>query len=63
MGLTDLELNSNKLTGIVPPLPFAQYSDGCYLDSPDYCTEPECNHFKCPLPPNSDKCFSVHCKS
>jgi Leucine-rich repeat (LRR) protein len=68
--LTSLYLVGNQLTGLVPPLPFEQYTDGdagdCTLDS-DGCNEPDCNHFKCPLPATSDKCKSgasagVHCK-
>jgi Leucine-rich repeat (LRR) protein len=64
--LTYLYLYGNKLTGIVPPLPFEQYNGSCALDRPGYCTEPDCNHFKCPLPTNSDQCKDppwggVHC--
>jgi hypothetical protein len=59
--LIGLGLNDNALTGLVPPLPFKQYSGGCALDLPDDCTEPNCNHFKCPLPAGSEQC-SVHCK-
>jgi Leucine-rich repeat (LRR) protein len=59
--LTELFLDCNKLTGIVPSLPFEQYGTVCALDIL------EGNHFKCPLPPNSDKCLygagaGVHCK-
>jgi hypothetical protein len=54
--LTYLALGLNKLTGIIPPLPFAQYTVSCCLDWHSICTEPYCNHFKCPLPPNSDQC-------
>jgi hypothetical protein len=50
-------LAQNKLTGPVPPLPFAQYTFVCVLDagagSPDL---PNHNRFACPLPPNSDQC-------
>jgi hypothetical protein len=72
--LTYLDLHDNALTGLVPPLPFKQYGgigsctpdipgDGiCCLDSPGQCTEPNCNHFKCPLPAGSEQCDSVHCK-
>jgi hypothetical protein len=71
----------NKLTGVVPPLPFAQYCGDerthppfctCHLDAPVNsgcaCTEPQCNHFSCPLPANSEKCtwasgeVGVQCK-
>jgi hypothetical protein len=63
-------LFSNQLTGIVPPLPFEQYAkDGCTLDDIYWCEEPNCNHFKCPLPANSYECRTlgnsqagVHCK-
>jgi hypothetical protein len=81
--LTRLYLAQNKLTGRVPPLPFEQYNGGetggteCWLNAPSglepnpnpyACTEPECNHFSCPLPANSNKCkyfggdAGVHCK-
>ena len=72
--LTYLGLAGNALTGLVPPLPFKQYKDqygdgDCFLDNPDYCTEPNCNHFKCPLPAGSEQCkdyygrmHSVQCK-
>jgi hypothetical protein len=66
--MTTLFLDVNKLSGEVPPLPFAQYTGNCQLDAPHDCTEPRCNHFSCPLPPNSDKCkgplgnhAGVHC--
>jgi hypothetical protein len=59
--LTDLTLRDNALTGLVPPLPFKQYSMVCDLDYPG-CTEPKCNHFKCPLPAGSEQCGSAHCK-
>jgi Leucine-rich repeat (LRR) protein len=69
-----INLHTNRLTGLVPPLPFAQYTDpkyggGCALDWPSYCiNEPNCNHFKCPLPAGSEQCKAhagdpgVHCK-
>ena len=60
--LTYLSLQYNTLTGLVPPLPFKQYSDWCGLDVPEGCTEPNCNHFKCPLPAGSKQCDTVHCK-
>jgi hypothetical protein len=61
-----LRLDNNALTGLVPPLPFKQYSVGCYLDNPG-CTEPNCNHFKCHLPAGNEQCkwhggAGVHCK-
>jgi hypothetical protein len=65
--LTFLVLGDNALTGLVPPLPFKQYGDECGLDYPGLCTEPNCNHFKCPLPAGSEQCnygssVGVHCK-
>jgi hypothetical protein len=73
--MTTLFLYSNRLTGLLPPLPFAQYNydgNGCDLDNPSdaryHCTEPNCNHFKCPLPAGSEQCTwdqgvpGVHCK-
>jgi hypothetical protein len=57
--LTLLQISMNKLTGLVPPLPFAQYIY-CSLDYTSDCTEPNCNHFTCPLPVGSDLCY-VHC--
>jgi hypothetical protein len=65
--LTHLSLYWNALTGLVPPLPFKQYSS-CALNYPGSCTEPNCNHFKCPLPVGSGMCTygaaiaGVHCK-
>ena len=38
----------NQLTGLVPELPFAQYTGICAIGPG--------NHFKCPLPSGSDKC-------
>jgi Leucine-rich repeat (LRR) protein len=49
--LTNIDLRANKLTGLVPALPFAQYTPdngGCSINGD--CTEPDCNHFDCPLP-------------
>jgi hypothetical protein len=66
--LTDLDLRYNDLTGLVPPLPFKQYSYGCWIDEPDDCAlYGNCNRFKCPLPAGSEQCKSpvgagVHCK-
>jgi hypothetical protein len=40
-------LYGNQLTGLVPPLPFAQYTNYCYLQYGD----PPSNKFACPLPP------------
>jgi Leucine-rich repeat (LRR) protein len=59
--LTNILLDQNKLTGTVPPLPFVRYTGGCHLDY-STCTEPNCNHFRCPLPAGSEHCDSVHCK-
>jgi hypothetical protein len=73
--MTQLVLTYNRLTGLVPSLPFAQYADAggglCLLEDPPEgsfgCTEPNCNHFKCPLPAGSEQCKygsdpGVHCK-
>ena len=68
--LTGLDLSENALTGVVPPLPFKQYNYECKLDDPGQygCTEPNCNHFTCPLPAGSEQCkwnlgtAGVHCK-
>jgi Leucine-rich repeat (LRR) protein len=59
--LHNIKLSGNALTGLVPPLPFKQYDstkigEGCQLDEPGACTEPNCNHFKCPLPAGSEQC-------
>jgi Leucine-rich repeat (LRR) protein len=57
--MNTLILSSNHLTGLVPSLPFAQYntdSGRCVLDDASDCTEPNCNHFKCPLPAGSEQC-------
>jgi hypothetical protein len=37
---------NNRLTGVVPSLPFEQYTGWCYLQAP---TSPS-NHYTCPLP-------------
>jgi hypothetical protein len=48
--LAVLALWRNRLTGVVPSLPFKNYTnDGCYLQYP---TSPS-NHYTCPLPPVS----------
>jgi hypothetical protein len=73
--LVVLSTEQNRLTGKVPKLPFSQYNGGslypgrhlCQMDNPDACTEPNCNHFSCPLPPRSDTCKAswgdgLHCK-
>jgi hypothetical protein len=76
--MATLDLDRNRLTGLVPSLPFAQYNfnGGCILNLPSgqyTCTEPNCNHFKCPLPAGSEQCKTdarggggklpgVHCK-
>jgi hypothetical protein len=68
--MTSLILVGNKLTGLVPALPFNQYDGACRLDAGSgygTCTEPNCNHFKCPLPYSAKYCYSptyigVHCK-
>jgi hypothetical protein len=56
--LARVYLDQNNLGGIVPPLPFEQYSTGtptsgaCSLDNPKLCQGPVCNRFSCPLPAN-----------
>ena len=40
------DLGSNNLTGILPVLPFAQYTEGCSLGN---------NSFTCPLPAGAAK--------
>jgi hypothetical protein len=67
--LTKIRLDENALTGLVPPLPFKQYGVDCGLNDPGSCKEPNCNHFKCPLPAGSEQCkfngsgaVGVHCK-
>jgi hypothetical protein len=79
--MTELTLFWNRLTGLLPSLPFAQYTYAesyygqCALALPSgqfACTEPNCNHFKCPLPAGSEQCKTdsygagtipgVHCK-
>jgi hypothetical protein len=75
--MNELRIDHNRLTGQVPSLPFAQYtntSDGrgeCALGESKGCTKPNCNHFKCPLPAGSEQCkygsgsstiHGVHCK-
>jgi hypothetical protein len=64
--LNELYLHSNLLTGLVPPLPFAQYVV-CYLvqgNGSKPCViipgVQNCNHFKCPLPYGKENCY-VHC--
>jgi hypothetical protein len=48
--MTFLYLNNNKLVGLLPAMPFAQYTGYCCLQ---YSGS---NHFDCPLPPGTDKC-------
>jgi hypothetical protein len=62
--LSSIVLFGNALTGLVPPLPFKQYSYRCKLDYTGGS-----NHFKCPLPAGSEQCDAgggagsgVHCK-
>ena len=52
--LAYLSLYGNKLTGQLPDLPFAQYSNGCYLLGPSASSRT--NHFLCPLPANVGQC-------
>jgi hypothetical protein len=55
--LTDVQLRSNSLTGLVPALPFAQYTDACVLAAGSkYCTAG--NQFSCPLPASAQQCKS-----
>jgi hypothetical protein len=62
--LKEIGLWGNRLTGLVPELPFAQYrymwqpaiNGKCCLSLPSECVEPNCNKFKCPLPPGSSSC-------
>jgi hypothetical protein len=56
--LTAIGLWRNQLTGTVLPLPFAQYTKGggCALSDSDG----EFSHFRCPLPPNSNKCINYN---
>ena len=42
--LQRLDLLNNAFTGLLPPLPWPQYSDGCWLNG---------NNFSCPLPPGA----------
>jgi hypothetical protein len=53
--LVRLQLDRNRLTGFVPVLPFAQYTDLCCLEHSGRLPVP---HFDCPLPPDADLC---HC--
>jgi hypothetical protein len=52
--LKTLNLNRNKLTGVVPGLPFAQYTG--YCDLQDGNRTQSANAYVCPLPPNSSSC-------
>jgi hypothetical protein len=62
--LEKLDLSQNKLTGLVPPLPWAQYTGGCsiqartkyFVPSADRRSTIRTNFFASPLPPNSDQC-------
>ena len=47
--LVFLNLGHNRLTGVVPSLPFKNYTNGCSLQD---LTSPS-NHYTCPLPPVS----------
>jgi hypothetical protein len=59
--LTSLYLWGNLLTGLVPPLPFAQYKDvnggACRLS---WGGTGETNRFKCPLPVGSAQCRAIN---
>jgi hypothetical protein len=48
--LTSLNLISNSLEGVVPALPFSQYTDGCTL------AVQSGKGFDCPLPPGASTC-------
>jgi hypothetical protein len=54
--LTFLELYQNRLTGVVPSLPFKNYTNGCYLQ---YQTTNPTNHYTCPLPPVSPLAYTT----
>ena len=45
--LTALRLDGNRLSGVVPPLPFAEYRSYCDMSG---------NAFDCPLPSGADMC-------
>jgi hypothetical protein len=55
--LATLDLRKNKLTGLIPNLPFSQYADGsgCHLQT-NGKDVPISNKFWCPLPPDTDAC-------
>jgi hypothetical protein len=53
--LTVLSLESNTITGLLPALPFDQYTDNCCLELPQGSAA---NHFTCPLPQGSETCNS-----
>jgi len=50
--LTELVLYGNTLTGVIPPMPFSQYTR-CCLQDPLVLNS---NSFTCPLPAGSDAC-------
>ena len=60
--LRQLDLSCNRLSGLLPKLPFEQYSDGCFLGGPELEQCPDGsdrgptsrNQFACPLPPGAD---------
>jgi hypothetical protein len=54
--LTALELSGNKFTGVVPALPFAQYTLWCCLQHLTRDGYSPTNAYACPLPPHSRLC-------
>jgi hypothetical protein len=48
-------LCNNRLTGVVPNLPFAQYTNGCTLQY-----DPPSNRFACPLPQVRQRRRALH---
>jgi Leucine-rich repeat (LRR) protein len=52
--LQSIEFDNNRLTGLVPPLPFDQYKF-CALDSIGGWLH-HTNRYACPLPPNASMC-------
>jgi hypothetical protein len=53
--LTGLEFQNNRLTGVVPNLPFQNYTAHCGL------TMGGTNMFTCPLPPGARRCTMYDC--
>jgi hypothetical protein len=56
--LIKLDLSFNHLTGLVPELPWNQYTRGCSLQGFNNSAYHPSNNYTCPLPTNSAGCLN-----